>query len=64
MIRNDELKHWFKTYYDEFGEAVPLTEIGNRENSELIDAIKKSIEAKKDLLPEIFGFVDDPTLDS
>jgi len=57
MERNKELTYWFNLYKNEFGESVPLSEIGNRENSELIDAVKKSIEAKKDLLPEIFGLV-------
>jgi len=62
MIRNEELLYWFRLYKETFGEPVPLAELGNRENDELIEAIKKSVEENKNLLPEIFGFIDDPNV--
>jgi len=60
MELNDELKQWFRLYTLTFGEPVPLSQVGNRENEELIDAIQKSIEAQEDLIPKIFGFVTGP----
>ena len=54
---NDELKEWFELFYEHFHDTVPLRQIPRRvENYELIDAIKKSIEANENLLPVIFGY--------
>jgi hypothetical protein len=60
MTWDEELQKYFAEYEATFGEPVPMRQVGNRSNGEIIDAIKKSIEAKKDLLPVIFKCADDP----
>ena len=58
MIAFDkEMRKWFRLFHDQFHDIVPLRQIsGHVTNEQLIDAIKRSIEAKKNLLPEIFGY--------
>lgn len=54
---DDEMKKWFKLFHEQFHDVVPLTQIsGQVTNEQLINAIRRSIEAKEDLLPVIFGY--------
>ena len=54
---DDDLKKWFKLFHEQFNDGVPLRVIPEDvDNEQLIDAIKRSIEAKKNLLPVIFGY--------
>lgn len=54
---DEEMKKWFKLFYEQFHDIVPLRQIsGQVTNEQLIDAIKRSIEAKEDLLPVLFGY--------
>ena len=56
-FKDEELKKWSKLFREQFDDGIPLREIPRRvTNEELVDAIKKSLEAKKNLLPEIFGY--------
>jgi len=62
VVRNEEMQCWLDEFHKTFGEFVPLMQVGYFENEELIDAIRKSIEEGKNLLPEIFNFSDDPNI--
>jgi hypothetical protein len=56
---NDEFQYWFDMFYEKFNDIIPLRQIPSRvTNEELFDAVKKSIEAEENLLPEIFGYKD------
>jgi len=57
MIFNEELKTWFRIFNEKFEDIVPLRQISSSvTNEQLIDAIKKSVECNKNLLPKIFGY--------
>ena len=54
---DEEMKKWFGLFYEQFHDVVPLRQIsGLVTREQLIDAIERSIEAKEDLLPVIFGY--------
>ncbi|MDD3068119.1 MAG: hypothetical protein WCQ65_11905 [Fermentimonas sp.] len=54
---NDELIEYMMIFKKEFHDIVPMRQISTAvTNEQLIDAIKKSLVAKKNLLPEIFGY--------
>jgi len=53
----EELKEKMLLFKKTFNDAVPLRQISSGvTNGQLIDAIDKSVESKKNLLPEIFGY--------
>ena len=59
---NDEFQYWFDMFYEKFNDIIPLRQIPSRvTNEELFDAVKKSIEAEENLLPEIFGYKNAPS---
>ena len=54
---DEEMKKWFRLFFEAFHDVVPLRQISGRvTNEQLIDAIKQSIEARENLLPTIFGY--------
>lgn len=54
---NDEMKKYMLLFKETFNDIVPLRQISTAvTNEQLIDAIKRSIEQNKNLLPQIFGF--------
>jgi hypothetical protein len=54
---DEEMNKWLDLFYQQFHDIVPLMQIpGKVGNEQLIDAIKKSLEAKENLLPAIFGY--------
>lgn len=54
---NDEIEEWMFLFKKTFDDIVPLRQIsGAVTNEQLICAIKKSIESRKNLLPSIFGY--------
>jgi len=57
IIFNEEMEKWLKLFREQFNDIVPLLQISpSVTNEEIIDAIKKSLKAEKNLLPEIFGY--------
>ena len=57
IIFDEEMKKWSKLFRAQFNDVIPLRQIpGGVENQQLIDAIKRSLEAKENLLPVIFGY--------
>jgi len=63
IVFNEEIREYFKLFHEQFHDVVPLRQISGRvTNEQIIDAIKKSLKAKKNLLPEIFGYGDNPDL--
>ena len=54
---DDEMKDYMLLFKKRFNDIVPLRQISTAvTNEQLIDAIKKSLELNKNLLPEIFGY--------
>ena len=57
LVFDAVLKEKMKEFKDVIGDIVPLRQISTAvTNEQLIAAIDKSIEQKKNLLPEIFGY--------
>jgi hypothetical protein len=64
IVLDEEIKRWFRLFNEVFGDVVPVRQISGRvTNAQLIDAIKKSIEAGENLLPTIFGYGGDEGLE-
>ena len=54
---NDELKEYMLLFKEKFNDIVPLRQISNGvTNEQLIEAIKKSLDANENLLPKVFGY--------
>jgi hypothetical protein len=62
IIVTPDLKKKMDEYFDRFGDIVPLEMLpGSETNEGLIRNINKSLEADKDLLPELYGWKTDGT---
>ncbi|MFR7360424.1 MAG: hypothetical protein ACLUTV_15850 [Dorea longicatena] len=60
IIFDAEMKEKMMIFSEVFDDIVPLRQISTAvTNEQLIDAIDRSIAAKKNLLPEIFGYSDE-----
>lgn len=53
-----ELQEAMRKFHDTFGDIVPLRQIPTTSEEEILVAIEKSLEANRNLLPELLGFGD------
>lgn len=57
IVYDERIKEKMLLFKKTFNDVVPLRQISDAvTNEQLIDAIEKSIAAKENLLPEIFGY--------
>lgn len=58
MVRlNDEFRYWDNKMYESFGDRIPLRQIPSHvSDDEIFSAVKRSVESKRNLIPEIFGY--------